>query len=133
MMSAVRVTGESPGAPPRPGCAQLGRRTKFLPAVLFEQLVEERGSLRRQISAVAHTPSNLGVGIDEATAAVVRGEAFAVFGSSTVTMVDSPDPAYTNLSDLDRSRPLAICGVKIHLLSAGGRFDLARRAPVPPA
>jgi len=133
MMSAVMITGDTPGAPHRAGSVQLGRGMEFLPGVLIDQHFEERGRLRRLITAVAQNPHDLGLGVDEDTAAVVRRGVFEVFGSGTVTVVDASDLTYTNLSDLERSRPLTICGVRIHILSAGGRFDLARREPVLPA
>jgi cyanophycinase len=133
MMSAVMITGDAPAAPPRGGAVQLGRGMEFLPGVLIDQHFEERGRLRRLITAVAQNPHDLGLGIDEDTAVVVRRGRFEVFGSGTVTVVDASDLTYTNLHDSDRSRPLTICGVKIHILSAGDRFDLEGRAPVLPA
>ena len=134
MMSAVMITGDAPGAPHRAGSVQLGRGMEFLPGVLIDQHFEERGRLRRLITAVAQNPHDLGLGIDEDTAVVVRGDAFEVFGSGTVTVVDASDLTYTNLNEPEGNLPLTICGVKIHILSAGDRFDLARRAPLlPPA
>ena len=130
MMSAVMITGDALGAPRRAGSVRLGRGMDFLPGVLIDQHFEERGRLRRLITAVAQNPHDLGLGVDEDTAAVVRGGRFEVFGAGTVTVVDASDLVYTNLGDPDDGRPLTICGVKIHILSAGDRFDLARRAPV---
>ncbi|HYG83046.1 MAG TPA: hypothetical protein VD861_21800 [Pyrinomonadaceae bacterium] len=37
---------------------------------------------------------------------------------------------YTNLASLNRDDILTLCGVKIHILSEGYRFDLRNRLPL---
>ena len=63
---------------------------------------------------VARYPKLLGIGIDESTAIVVRGNAFEVIGKSKVFIHDAKRPPESD-------------GKRYYLLSAGDRFDLKKR------
>jgi cyanophycinase len=130
MMSSVMITGGPPVSTLRAGGVELGPGMEFVPGVLIDQHFEERGRLRRLLSAVAQHPHDIGLGIDENTAAVVSGHRLEVVGAGTVTIIDAGELTYTNLDELERDGLLAICGVKIHILPAGYRFDLQNREPV---
>jgi cyanophycinase len=130
MMSSIMITGGPPVSTLRAGSVELGPGLEFVPGVLVDQHFEERGRLRRLLSAVAQHPHDLGLGIDENTAAVVSGDRFEVIGAGTVTVVDAGALTYTNLNELERDGLLAICGVKIHILPAGYGFDLQNRTPL---
>jgi cyanophycinase len=106
---------------------------EFVPGVIIDQHFEERGRLRRLLSAVAQHPHDLGLGIDENTAAIVGDGHFEVVGAGAVTVIDASCLTHTNLSELQGSQLLAICGVKIHVLPAGYALNLRDRTPVAPA
>jgi cyanophycinase len=131
MMSSVMIVGSSPTMTLREGMVELGSGLGFLPGVLVDQHFEQRGRLRRLLAAIAQYPHELGLGIDEDTGVVVEGHAFRVVGSGSVTVVDAGDLTHTNLAEVERHDLLAICGVRIHVLPAGYRFDLRNRAPLP--
>jgi cyanophycinase len=130
MMSAVMIVGGPPVSTLRAGVVELARGMEFIPGVLIDQHFEERGRLRRLLFAVAQHPDDIGLGVDENTAAVVSGHRLEVIGAGTVTVVDARHLTYTNLNELKADDLLAICGVKIHILPAGYRFDLRNREPV---
>jgi cyanophycinase len=130
MMSSVMIVGGPPVSRLRVGIVELARGMKFVPGVLIDQHFEERGRLRRLLFAVAQHPDDLGLGIDENTAAVLNGHRLEVIGTGTVTIIDAHHLTYTNLDELKTDDLLAICGVKIHILPAGYRFDLQNREPV---
>ena len=130
MMSSVMIVGSAPTLTLRAGMVELGAGLGFLPGVLIDQHFEQRGRLRRLLAAIAQYPHELGVGIDEDTGLVVEGHTFEVFGSGSVTVVDAGGMTHTNLAEVERHDLLAICGVRIHVLPAGYRFDLQNRAPV---
>ena len=117
MMSSIMIVGNAPG---------MG----FLSGVLIDQHFEQRGRLRRLLSAVVQHRGDLGLGIDENTAAIVDGHLLEVFGENSITIIDAGDLAFTNLEEVEQSELLAVCGVKIHILPAGYRFDLQKRTPV---
>ncbi|HEV3468779.1 MAG TPA: cyanophycinase [Pyrinomonadaceae bacterium] len=130
MMSSVMIVGSAPTMTLRAGMVELGSGLGFLPGVLIDQHFEQRGRLRRLLAAIAQHPHELGLGIDEDTAAVVTGHTLEVFGSGSATVVDAGAMTHTNLGEAERHELLAICGVRIHILPAGYRFDLQNRAPL---
>ncbi|HYE16338.1 MAG TPA: hypothetical protein VD968_18005, partial [Pyrinomonadaceae bacterium] len=89
-----------------------------------------RSDSTRLLAAIAQHPHELGVGVDENTAVVVEGHTLEVIGHGSVTIVDAGGMSFTNLNEAERHELLAICGVRIHVLPAGYRFDLQSRAPL---
>jgi cyanophycinase len=130
MMSSVMIVGSAPTMTLRAGMVELGSGLGFLPGVLVDQHFEQRGRLRRLLAAIAQYPHELGLGIDEDAAVVVDGHTFEVFGTGSVTVVDAGGLTHSNLGEVERHGLLAICGVRIHVLPAGYRFDLRNRAPL---
>jgi cyanophycinase len=132
MMSSTMIVGGIPQSTLRVGMVRLGPGMEFLRGIIIDQHFEERGRLRRLLSAVAQYPHELGVGIDEDTAIVVRGSEATVVGSGSVTIVDAGYLTYTNLPDLDDdvNGILALSGIRLHVLPAGFRFDLTTRVAV---
>jgi cyanophycinase len=61
----------------------------LLPGILIDQHFLKRQRDNRLISAVFDRPSLVGVGIDESTAIVVRGDRFDVVGKSSVVVIDA--------------------------------------------
>jgi cyanophycinase len=130
MMSSIMIIDGSNETSLRVGMVELGPGMEFISGVLIDQHFEERGRLRRLLSAVAQYPRDLGLGIDEDTAIVVDDQVFEVIGEGSVTVVDAGDLTYTNLTSLKRNDLLTLCGVKVHFLGAGYRFDLRNRRPI---
>ena len=112
---------------------QKGPGLGFIDRVMIDMHFAERGRIGRLLSAVAEHPAYLGVGIDEDTAIVIRGEEFEVVGSGAVTIVDASNLGYTNADDHEDEHMLALTDVCLHVLPAPYRFDLAARRPVIPA
>jgi cyanophycinase len=133
MMSGIMIVSSQPVTSLRAGGVELGAGMEFLRGVLIDQHFEERGRLRRLLSAVAQYPHELGLGIDENTAAVVvRQQQLEVIGAGAVTIIDAGGMTYTNPADIARGELLAISGVRIHVLPAGYRFDLQTRTLLHP-
>jgi cyanophycinase len=130
MMSSVMIVGSSPTMTLRAGLVELGSGLGFLPGVLIDQHFEQRGRLRRLLAAIAQHPHELGLGVDEDTAIVVQEHTFEVRGSGSVTVIDAGGLTHTNLGEVERHELLAVCGVRIHVLPAGYKFDLQNRVPV---
>lgn len=132
MMSSTMIVSGIPEVTLRVGMVELGPGMQFLRGVIIDQHFEERGRLRRLLSAVAQYPHELGVGIDEDTAIVVRNGEFSVIGSGSVTIVDASALTYTNLSELDvhKNDVLALCGIRLNILPAGYRFNIRTRSVI---
>jgi cyanophycinase len=102
----------------------------FLPGVVIDQHFAQRGRIGRLLSAVAQQPVVLGFGIDENTGIVVSNNQFEVIGEGAVTVIDVAHMTHTNLGQILKDEDLALCGVTLHILPHGYRFDLASRTPI---
>lgn len=94
------------------------------------RILREFVRLRRLLLAVAQYAHEIGLGIDENTAVVVRGQELEVLGEGSVTIIDAGEMTYTNLASLNSDDILTLCGVKLHILAEGYRFDLRNRVPL---
>ena len=80
---------------------------------------------------MAESPSQLGIGIDEDTAAVISPDGvLEVLGKGTVTVVDG-SRAQSDAFEVRASRPVLVSGVVLHALPPGYRFDLGARVLLP--
>ncbi|WP_424139258.1 cyanophycinase [Roseomonas chloroacetimidivorans] len=97
--------------------------------VIIDQHFAERGRIGRLLGAVAQNPRELGIGIDEDTAIVLRGHRFEVIGSGGVYVVDGGGVTHSNIAEAEADRALSIHDVRLHVLCQGDRFDLNSRRP----
>jgi cyanophycinase len=103
----------------------------FFSGVVIDSHFAERGRMGRLLGAVAQNPRNLGVGIDEDTAIVVKHEQhFSVLGSGAVYVVDGSEVSYSSLSEKHAEGVVSIYDIKLHVLGANDRFDLVERRPI---
>ncbi|MFL6065301.1 MAG: cyanophycinase [Friedmanniella sp.] len=127
------------GSTPRQRMSQLSVGLGLIKGVVIDQHFEQRNRYGRLLSLVAQSPSLLGLGVDEDTAAVIRdGDQLEVVGRGAVTLVDGRH-LVSNAFTAPRSAPLLVSGATLHVLPAGSTFDLGTRAlvahatPVPDA
>jgi len=130
MMSSTMIVDGAAETNPRIGIVNMAPGMEFLDGVVIDQHFAQRGRLGRLLSAVAQYPHHLGIGIDEDTALVVRHTEFAVIGRGAVSVVDAGALTYSNLAELKQDDALTLCGVQLHILPAGRRFDLRKRQPI---
>lgn len=112
---------------PRQGTAGLSAGLGLISGVVIDQHFDQRTRYGRLLSLVARSPSLLGVGVDEDTAAVIRGErVLEVVGSGCVFVIDGSS-AVTDAPLAAPGAPLLVSGAIVHTLPAGARFDLMER------
>jgi cyanophycinase len=102
----------------------------LLSDVVIDSHFGERGRLGRLLGAVAQNPRNLGLGIDEDTALIVRGETFQVIGRGAVYVIDGSAISFANVAADRPERIVSIYDVKLHILTQGATYDLTRRRPL---
>jgi cyanophycinase len=130
MMGNSMIIGGEPDTNPRYGAVDIGPGMDFFLGAMVDVHFSQRGRMGRLISAVAHFPQDLGIGIDEDTAIIATDHHFKVIGAGAVTVIDAGGITYTNLPDSRKDDSLSLYGLRIHVLSAGHQFDLAARMPV---
>lgn len=97
---------------------------------IVDQHFAERGRFGRLIGAVAQNPRILGIGIDENTSILVKGQRFfTVIGDGAVYVIDGSTVSYSNIAEERVEETLSIYDLKIHVLTQGDTFDLSSRRP----
>lgn len=129
MSNSMFIRGKSDETP-RFGGMEMGPGMDFITGAVIDTHFSQRGRMGRLLTAVAHYPQDIGLGIDENTAMIVEGSEFSVVGAGAVTVVDAGGITYTNLPYVDDGDALALYNVKLHVLPAKHRFDLGNRCPV---
>ncbi|MDP9301539.1 MAG: cyanophycinase [Actinomycetota bacterium] len=118
------------GATPRHGIVQLAAGLGLVPNIVVDQHFEERTRLGRLLSAIAQSPSLIGIGLDEDTAAIVSADRrMEVLGRGAVTVVDG-SRMETDAFRLRGRRPMMISGAILHSIPSGYAFDLRARTLV---
>jgi cyanophycinase len=129
MMSNSMVLGGAPEESPKVGAVEIGPGMDLIIGAVIDTHFSQRGRFGRLLTAVAHYPQDLGLGIDEKTAMIVHRNEFEVAGEGAVTVIDGGAMTYTSLPYAEKGDGLSLYGVRVHVLSAGARFDLSKRAP----
>lgn len=115
------------GDTPRQGNAGLAAGLGLLRGAVVDQHFDQRTRYGRLLALVARSPSLLGIGVDEDTAAVIRGErVLDVVGSGCVFVVDGSN-VRSDAHLAEQGAPLLVSGAVVHSLPAGARFDLVER------
>lgn len=132
MMSNSMILGGDSQEHPRAEAVRIGPGMDLLTGTIIDTHFSQRGRHGRLLTAIAHYPQGVGLGIDEDTALVVNKSEFEVIGAGAVTVVDGGAMTYTNLPYVEECDGLALYGVTLHVLTAGHKFDLASRRPAYP-
>jgi cyanophycinase len=129
MMSETMLVKGTSGESHKIGDLHMAPGLGLVRDVIIDQHFAERGRFGRLFGAVAHNPRELGIGIDEDTALVLRDSRFEVIGSGCVYVVDGAGVTQSNIAEARPERALSMYDIRLHVLSAGDTFDLARRRP----
>ncbi len=133
VMSRVMLAYGKGGATPRERIAQFSPGLGFTNKIIFDQHFRQRDRLGRLAYAIAMHPGLLGVGVDENTCAIVEDDKrITVCGRNAITIVDGTQLISTNVAEAAGSRPVAVSGLRIHVLTEGCTFDMQKRTAVIP-
>jgi cyanophycinase len=135
VQSSHMVAFGGPGSTPKQRMTQVAAGLGLLESCVIDQHFDQRNRYGRLLMIVSESPSLLGIGVDEDTAAIVEEleghEILRVVGKGAVTIFD-PARIVTNAYEAKRSSPLLASGVVLHVLPHGSRFDLTTRTLIPP-
>ncbi|AKJ27482.1 cyanophycinase [Caldimonas brevitalea] len=97
----------------------LGVGLGFISDVVVDQHFAERQRLSRLLSAIAHNPKLIGVGIDENTALIVhRLRGIEIVGDGAVTLMDGREMTFDFL-ERDDATVIQLADVRVHMVPAG--------------
>ena len=123
----------SGGATPKQRMTQLAAGLGLVHDCVIDQHFDQRNRYGRLLMIVAQSPSLIGVGVDEDTAAVITGEGddqvLSVLGRGAVTILDGAN-IVSNAHEARRTAPLLASGVVLHVLPAGSAFNMRTRTLV---
>jgi cyanophycinase len=129
-ISSHMVAFGSSGDVPKQRMGQMSAGLGLLHGVVIDQHFGKRNRIGRLLSFVAHSPTLLGIGLDEDTAVVVGSDDIIdVLGSGAVLIIDGSH-LETNAFRAKRYDPMMVSGAILHSLPEGSRFDLRRRTLV---
>lgn len=121
----------SSGATPKHRMAHVSVGLGLLVNVVVDQHFEQRTRLGRLLGVVAQSPSLIGLGLDEDTAAIIDGhDVLEVIGRGAVTIVDGAD-VITDAYQVTGHKPMMVSNARLHSLPSGYRFDLRARRVLP--
>jgi cyanophycinase len=119
------------GATPKHRMAQMSAGLGLIRNVVVDQHFEQRTRLGRLLAVVAQSPSLIGLGLDEDTAAIIYpDQTLEVIGRGAVTIVDGSH-VVTDAFQTRGYRPMMVSGARLHSIPSGYRFDLLGRALIP--
>jgi cyanophycinase len=123
VLSQAMITGQADLDRIRRGATQTADGLGLWPRAIVDQHFVKRQRFNRLLSAVIDRPELVGVGVDESTAAIVRGSKLEVIGAGQVLVIDARKATIAPGKSGDLS---AASGMQLHVLTSGMMFDLDR-------
>ncbi len=99
----------------------------FIKDAVVDTHFTQRGRLPRLFHMVATNPALIGIGVDEDTALVLRGNTLEVVGSGAVTIVDGIG-IETDILDKELGEEFNVTNATVYTLTAGDRYNLQLRS-----
>ncbi|MCZ6617773.1 MAG: cyanophycinase [Gammaproteobacteria bacterium] len=122
------IAGGDEGSTPSPDKVTLAPGLGLTNNFIIDQHFRQRDRLGRLLTALAYNPFAVGIGLDEDTAAFIKpGDCLEVVGSGGITIIDPSSLSYSSMDQAKRGEPVSLIDVKLHILIAGGRFEISSR------
>ena len=122
------IAGGFEGSTPSPDLVTMAPGLGLTNKFIIDQHFRQRDRLGRLLTALAYNPFGVGIGLDEDTAAFIGpDETLEVVGSGGITVIDPTDLSYSSMDQARRGEPVSLIGIKLHILVAGGRYDIESR------
>ena len=129
MSDTMIVQGEDENSP-RKCTLKMSPGLGLIKDVIIDQHFAQRGRIGRLLTGIAQNPEVLGIGIDENTGIIVnKSGIIEVIGEGAVYFIDGSGITYTNVSELYAEEILSMHNVKLHILTDGNKFNLAKKLP----
>ena len=130
-MAEHMIAGGDEGSTPSPTMVTMAPGLGLTNNFIIDQHFRQRDRLGRLLTALAYNPFAVGIGLDEDTAAFIRpGDDLEVVGSGGITIIDPTNLSYSSMDRARSGDPVSLIDVKLHILIAGGRFDIQSRTAI---
>lgn len=133
ILSEHMIAFGAEGHTPRAGAVALVPGFGLTNRIVVDQHFRQRDRLGRLLTALAYNPFAVGVGLDEDTAAFIDpNRKLTVYGAGALTIVDASELDHSSIAEAREGHPVCLTNVRLHVLTAGGTFDLeSRKASAP--
>ncbi|WP_439883059.1 cyanophycinase [Pontibacter sp. MBLB2868] len=127
-MSKVMIKGGSAPESLLRGSVKVGEGLDLIDEVIIDTHFVTRGRFGRLIEAVVTHTKIVGIGLGEDTGVLItEGHMVETIGSNLVVIVDGHQVGYTNITEVEKGRPVAIENVVMHVLAKGNIYDIEER------
>lgn len=131
MSNSMILQGDGEEAP-KLGAVEMGPGMDLIVGCMIDTHFSQRGRHGRLLTAVAHYPQDMGIGLDENTAMIVDKGEMRVMGTGAVTIIDAGGMTYANTPYVEKGQNLALADVKVHVVCEGEKFNLFERQMIIP-
>ncbi len=133
VMGHHMIAGGGSGDSPHKEIVNMSIGLGIIPNIIVDQHFHNRNRMARLMTAIAAHPDKIGIGIDEDTAAIFEPDhIMRVMGRGTVAVVDPGEVSYSNQLWVSDTAPLTIHNLRVHILSAGSKYNMLKRSPLSP-
>ena len=131
MSNSMILQGDGEEAP-KLGAVEMGPGMDLIVGCMIDTHFSQRGRHGRLLTAVAHYPQDMGIGLDENTAMIVDKGEMRVMGTGAVTIIDAGGMTYANTPYVEKGQNLALADVRVHVVCEGEKFNLFERQMIIP-
>ena len=133
ILSEHMIAFGAEGHTPHAGAVALVPGWGLTNRILIDQHFRQRDRLGRLLTALAYNPFAVGVGLDEDTAAFIDPDrVLRVVGTGALSIIDASELTHSSIAEAKEGHPVCMTNVRLHVLTAGGMFDLETRKATAP-
>jgi cyanophycinase len=133
MMASSMIKDGDGDHSPQVGSVETSSGLDLIENTVIDTHFAQRGRYGRLLTALAHHPHMICIGLDESTAIVAKGKKFKVLGKGSVTVLCGAWMSHVDLPYRDEGEPVSIFDIRVHLLAEGYSYDMKTRLPKAPA
>ena len=133
MISKWMITSGDSDKAPNVGGVEIAPGMDMFDSMIIDTHFSQRGRHGRLLAAIAHFPQAIGIGLDERTAAIVKGSKLKIIGDGVATIMDGSTLTINDLPYRGEGEKVGLAGVTINVLPDGYRYDIKNRIAIPPA
>jgi cyanophycinase len=133
MMASSMIKDGNGNSSPAVGSVETSSGLDLIENTVIDTHFAQRGRYGRLLTALAHHPHILCIGLDESTAIVVKGKKFKVVGKNSVTVMCGKWMSHVDLPYREEGEPVSIFDIRVHVLADGYSYDIKTRTPKAPA